>query len=155
MQPNQEQENRVNREEAWNPCNIHHDPRAQGHGRGAGPSAKALADWPRGPAGALAPLLRVSARGLLKDATGRVVRRGLRREVDGGSAAMATAGGSRRAPVPGPRLGLPLAAHLPASLGREGAKDSLGGALAGRPSVWFPSLVSPSSYTLLLRPLSP
>lgn len=73
----------------------------------------------------------------MKDATDRVARRGLRREVDGGSAAMATAGGSRRAPVPGPRLGLPLAAHLPASLGGEGAKDSVGGALAGRPSVWF------------------
>lgn len=73
----------------------------------------------------------------MKDATERVARRGLRREVDGGRAAMATAGGSRRTPVPGPRLGLPLAAHLPASLGGEGAKDSVAGALAGRPSVWF------------------
>lgn len=87
--------------------------------------------------GGVSPTPHGQHEGLLKDAPGRVPHRGLRREVDGGSSAMATAGGSRRAPVPGPRLGLPLAAHLPASLGGEAAKDSLGGALAGRPPVWF------------------
>lgn len=126
--------------QAWNPCSIRPDPDratqpACARRVGAGPRAGVLADWTTGAAGAQAPLLRVSTRGLLKDATGRVPGRGLRREVDGGSSAMATAGGSRRAPVPGPRLGLPLAAHLPASLGGEGAKDSLGGALAGPPFV--------------------
>ncbi|XP_028619862.1 adenosine deaminase domain-containing protein 1 isoform X1 [Grammomys surdaster] len=66
---------------------------------------------------------------------------------------MATAGGSRRAPVPGPRLGLPLAAHLPASLGGEGAKDSLGGEKTSGNNDWFQSSRVPSFAQMLKKNL--
>eukprot|EP00072_Mus_musculus_P054963 XP_006535498.1 PREDICTED: adenosine deaminase domain-containing protein 1 isoform X3 [Mus musculus] len=66
---------------------------------------------------------------------------------------MATAGGSRRAPVPGPRLGLPLAAHLPASLGGEGAKDSVGGEKTSGNNDWFQSSRVPSFAQMLKKNL--
>ncbi|XP_028745685.1 adenosine deaminase domain-containing protein 1 isoform X1 [Peromyscus leucopus] len=66
---------------------------------------------------------------------------------------MATAGGSRRAPVPGPRLGLPLAAHLPASLGGEGTKDSLGGEKTSGNNDWFQSSRVPSFAQMLKKNL--
>ncbi|KAM7331115.1 hypothetical protein ACRRTK_010304 [Alexandromys fortis] len=66
---------------------------------------------------------------------------------------MATAGGSRRAPVPGPRLGLPLAAHLPASLGGEAAKDSLGGEKTSGNNDWFQSSRVPSFAQMLKKNL--
>ncbi|XP_041515426.1 adenosine deaminase domain-containing protein 1 isoform X1 [Microtus oregoni] len=66
---------------------------------------------------------------------------------------MATAGGSRRAPVPGPRLGLPLAAHLPASLGGEATKDSLGGEKTSGNNDWFQSSRVPSFAQMLKKNL--
>lgn len=67
---------------------------------------------------------------------------------------MATAGdGSRRAPGPGPRPGLHLAAHQRASLGWEAAKDSHGGEKTSGNNDWFQSSRVPSFAQMLKKNL--